>query len=165
MTFSRDEITHLPKVLSAPRFATYLAEKNGDKEKALALYQWNLETSAAFLVPLQICEVSVRNSIVTAIETVYGSNWPFEKGFEITLRDPKKAYSQRKNLTALRYLGTSGKIVAELKFVFWQKMLTFSHDADLWNTHFRQFFPTRTPTRQSKNCALPATTTLRKYVA
>ncbi|MFP1132396.1 hypothetical protein [Asticcacaulis sp. W401b] len=141
MPFTPPEIQSLPSVLSAPRFATYLAAKGGDKRHALELYQWNLELSAAFFVPLQICEVSVRNAILKAIETVYGANWPWERGFEITLRDPKKAYSPRRDLQNLRHLPTSGKIVAELKFAFWEKMLTNGHDADLWNTYLFASFP------------------------
>lgn len=141
MSFTHDEIQHLPAVLSPPRFATYLAEKNGDKAAALALYQWNLELSSAFIIPLQICEVSVRNSIVTAIEHTYGANWPWEKGFEISLRTSKFGYSPRKNLKSLQKLPTSGKIVAELKFVFWEKMLTAGHDQAIWNRHIQAVFP------------------------
>lgn len=145
MPFTHDEIHHLPTVLSAPRFATYLAEKNGDKEAALALYHWNLQLSSAFFVPLQICEVSVRNSIVTAIEGTYGANWPWERGFEISLRNPPRSYSPRRDLVGLRHLPTSGKIVAELKFVFWEKMFTHGHDSAIWNAHFRTAFPNADP--------------------
>lgn len=121
MPFTHDEIQNLPAVLSAPRFASYLAEKGSDKEKALELYRWNLELSSAFFVPLQICEVSARNSIVSAIEATYGANWPWERGFEISLRNPPTGYSPRRNLMGLRSLPTSGKIVAELNFVFWER--------------------------------------------
>jgi hypothetical protein len=141
LPFTHDEIHSLPSILSAPRFATYLAEKGGNKEAALELYLWNLEISAAFFVPLQICEVSVRNSIVSAIEMTYGPNWPWERGFEISLRNPPTGYSPRRNLTGLSKLPTSGKIVAELKFVFWEKMFTRGHDAAIWNPHFRSVFP------------------------
>ena len=119
MPFTHDEIHQLPTVLSAPRFATYLAERAGDKQAALELYRWNMELSAALLVPLQICEVSVRNSIVAAIERTYGPNWPWERGFEISLRNPLNSYSPRRDLIDLAgRLATSGKIIAELKFVF-----------------------------------------------
>lgn len=145
LPFAHDEINRLPDVLSAPRFATYLAEKNGDKVQALELYKWNLELSAAFIVPLQICEVSVRNSIVRAIENTYGATWPWERGFEISLRNPPNNYSPRRNLIDLRHLPTAGKIVAEIKFIFWEKMLTRSHDAAIWNPYFRSVFPNADP--------------------
>ncbi|NHN89453.1 hypothetical protein [Acetobacter conturbans] len=145
MPFTHAQIHSLPRVLSAPRFATYLAEKDGDKEAALELYLWNLKLSAAFFVPLQICEVSIRNSVVSAIELTYGANWPWEKGFEISLRNPPHGYSPRRNLIELRKLPTSGKIVAELKFVFWEKVMTRGHDGAIWNAHFRSAFPHADP--------------------
>jgi hypothetical protein len=33
------------------------------REKALELYAWNLDISSALIVPLQVCEVAVRNGI------------------------------------------------------------------------------------------------------
>lgn len=147
MPFTPEEIHSLPAVLSAPRFATYLAEKASDKEAALELYRWNMELSAAFFVPLQICEVSVRNSIVAAIEDTYGANWPWEKGFEISLRNPQFGASPRRDLLGLSKLPTSGKIVAELKFVFWERMFTKSHDAAVWNKQFMTVFPNADPAK------------------
>lgn len=141
MSFSKEEVAELPEVLSAPRFATYLHAKDGNREAALALYEWNLELSSAFLIPLQICEVSVRNSIVRAIEATYGPEWPWETAFEISLPDSKRSYSPRKDLLDRRNLPTAGKIVAELKFVFWEKMLTSRHDNAIWNKHLKTVFP------------------------
>ena len=162
MPFTQEEIHSLPNVLSAPRFATYLAEMKGDKEAALELYRWNLELSAAFFVPLQICEVSVRNSIVAAIEKTYGANWPWERGFEISLRNPPTGYSPRRDITGLRSLPTSGKIVAELKFIFWEKMFTRSHDAAIWNVHLRSVFPNMDQTRTVQTLRAEAYDTLFK---
>jgi hypothetical protein len=36
---------------------------------------------------------------------------------------------------------TTGKVVAELKFVFWEKMLTSRHDERIWNDHLKTVFP------------------------
>lgn len=171
MPFTHEEMHNLPAVLSAPRFATYLGETGGDKEAALELYLWNLRLSAAFFVPLQICEVSVRNSIVAGIEKTYGANWPWERGFEISLRNPPTGYSPRRDLLGLRGLSTAGKIVAELKFVFWEKMLTSGHDGAIWNAHFRKVFPNTDPAktvqllRREGNDSLFAIRDLRNRIA
>lgn len=142
MPFSPQEIADLPNVLSAPRFATYLQAKNNVPHEALALYQWNLEISAAFIVPLQICEVSIRNSIADAIEFVHGANWPRSNGFIRRLPNPQGRYSPKNELMNIsRLQPTTGKVVAELKFVFWESMLTATHDNELWNPHFRAVFP------------------------
>ena len=141
LQFTQDEIQCLPKILSAPRFATYLRAKNGNKSKALALYHWNLKLSSEFIIPLQMCEVSLGNSIVCAIEKTYSRNWPWEISFEIALPNHAQDYNPRNDLKMQQHLPTPGKIVAELRFAFWQKMLTRRHDAAIWNAHFRTAFP------------------------
>tara|TARA_R110000824_G_scaffold13067_2_gene57008 strand:- start:1499 stop:2155 length:657 start_codon:yes stop_codon:yes gene_type:complete len=142
LPFTPQEITDLPNVFSAPRFATYLQAKNNVPEDALALYQWNLELSAAFIVPLQICEVAVRNSIADALEMVHGPNWPRSNGLIRRLPNPQRRFSPTTELLNVsRMQPTTGKVVAELKFVFWESMLTATHDNDLWNPHFRTVFP------------------------
>jgi hypothetical protein len=50
-----------------------------------------------------------------------------------------------------RNAATTGKLIPELKFVFWQTMFTGRHDARLWNAHLIQVFPNlchSTPVRQ-----------------
>lgn len=147
MPFTHEEIQQLPDILSAPRFATYLSVKGGDKVAALELYRWNLELSAAFFVPLQICEVALRNSIVRAIEKIYGPTWPWQKGFEVSLPDPPRGYSARRELDLVQKQPTSGKVVAELKLAFWEKMLTRRHDGAIWNAQFRTAFPHTDPAK------------------
>jgi hypothetical protein len=58
LAFTPAELNELPGVISAPRFATYLQARGNDRAHALALYEWNLTISAAFIVPLQVCEVA-----------------------------------------------------------------------------------------------------------
>lgn len=70
--FTDDELRDLPTIISGPRFATYLRACGNDTASALRLYVWNAEVSAAFIVPLHICEVAVRNGVVEAIERVHG---------------------------------------------------------------------------------------------
>ena len=36
---------------------------------------------------------------------------------------------------------TAGKVVAELKFAFWEKMFTAGQDSRIWLSHFRTSFP------------------------
>lgn len=141
MPFTHDELHALPDIFSAPRFATYLAAKNGHRVEALELYQWNLDVSCAFFAPLQVCEVSIRNAIAEAIELTYGPNWPYEQSFEIALPNPPRSYSPRANLLQHRNEPTTGKVIAELKFVFWERMFTRRHDSTIWNHHLRTVLP------------------------
>jgi hypothetical protein len=42
---------------------------------------------------------------------------------------------------------TTGKVIPELKFVFWQKLFTSRHDQRLWDTYLRQVLPNVAPTK------------------
>ena len=44
----------LPRLLSTDRFGTYLAAGDGDPAKAVLLYSWNIEVSAALWGPFHI---------------------------------------------------------------------------------------------------------------
>ena len=48
---------------TAPRLQNYLMECKGDKGKAILLYRWNSELSAAFWESIGYLEVAFRNRI------------------------------------------------------------------------------------------------------
>lgn len=116
-------------------------------EEALALYAWNARVSGALLTPLHICEVVVRNAVADALELIHGPSWPWSSGFERSL--PRCAGPGYNPLTDLQRLkskrSTAGQIVAELKFVFWEKMFTSRHDDRSWNSCLIQVFPNLEP--------------------
>ena len=136
--FTADELLELPEAISGPRFATYLRACGNDPGAALKLYHWNLEVSAAFIVPLQVCEVAVRNGIVEAIEQVHGPNWPWSNGFHRSLPVPRKAgyYDPSRNLKAVAAVQpTVGKVIADLNFAFWEKLFTKGQDQQIGRAH------------------------------
>jgi hypothetical protein len=143
MTFTVEQLSNIPHTLSEPRFATYLQHSNNDPNHALELYQWNLEISSAFMTPIHLYEIVIRNAVIEPLEIVYTSNWPWDRSFILSLPDPSRSYSPRKNLVNVSNDSrntTMGKVVAELKFAFWEKMFTARHDVRLWNPHFRTVF-------------------------
>jgi len=131
--------------LSSARIATYeQAAKviSGDDMSALVLYAWNAQVSGALLAPLHVCEVVIRNAVADALEAVYGSRWPWSANFERSLPDPAMGYSSRKDLqSARRSAPTTGKLIPELKFIFWQKMFTSRYDDRLWDHHLQRILP------------------------
>lgn len=146
--FTPTQIADLEAVLSGPRFGTYLREMAGDRDKAMQLYAWNTEISAAFYVTLQFAEVAVRNGAVEAIEIEFGPNWHLNRGFSHTLRVMRRGYQPRDDLSACaRRLPTAGKVVAELKFAFWQHLFVTGQDARLWLPHFQTVFPGSDPAK------------------
>ncbi|ORJ18591.1 hypothetical protein BS639_24515 [Rouxiella silvae] len=133
--------------LSAARIGTYENILGGpagaqQTEKALRLYMWNAQVSAAFFVPLHVCEVIMRNAISEVLETVYGTRWPWSIGFERSLPIPPHGYKPKDDLiNGRRNQPTTGKVIPELKFVFWQKLLTGRFDTRLWNNNMMTVFP------------------------
>ncbi|HED3891837.1 TPA: hypothetical protein R4229_004299 [Morganella morganii] len=133
--------------LSAARIGTYENIVGGpvgiqQTEKALRLYMWNAQISSAFFIPLHVCEVVMRNAISEVLETVYGANWPWSYGFERSLPNPVRGFKSKDELiNGRRNQPTTGKVIPELKFVFWQKLLTSRFDSRLWNNHILTAFP------------------------
>ena len=134
--------------LSAARVGTYEAATTAMPilPGALALYSWNAQVSAALMTPLHICEVVVRNAVSDAIEAVHGPRWPWNNAFLRSLPNPPIGFSPRQDLDKVRdKYATTGKVIPELKFVFWQKMFTGRFDGDIWNLHLRAVFPHLNP--------------------
>lgn len=132
--------------LSAARMSTYEScaiAAGHDAASALTLYAWNARISGALLIPLHICEVVVRNAVADALESTHGPDWPWNQGFERSL--PRQAGPGYNALADLQYVGqksrTPGQVIAELKFVFWEKMFTSRHDNRIWNQHLNRVLP------------------------
>lgn len=142
--FTTQQILDLEAVLSPPRFGTYLREAGGDRHKAMDLYCWNTDISAAFYVMLQFCELAIRNGAVEAVEAVFGPNWHLNRGFAYTLPVLRggRGYQPRDDIQACAVrLPTAGKVVAELKFAFWQHLFVRGQQARIWDTHLAHAFP------------------------
>lgn len=138
------QLNQIFQTLSFERMQTY-ENKTKTREQAVKLYLWNAQISGAFLFPLHICEVTIRNAIAEILYTQYGSNWVNNHMFINSLPNhPKPKYNQRTDLdkaTKQHTLNYIPKIIPELNFVFWQAMLTQRHDTRLWNSQFQLIFP------------------------
>jgi hypothetical protein len=126
--------------LSPVRIGTYINAKGfSPQTNPLDIYIWNALVSGAFFSALHICEVVVRNAISDGIERKFGAHWPWDAGFERTLGKHWKLELQRARKRIP--LGSTGKVVAELKFAFWCNMLTATQDQHVWNAYMRTTFP------------------------
>lgn len=132
--------------ISAPRLQTYENAVGKTLERgpeALELYMWNAKISGAMLTQLHICEVVVRNAVSEALSNVYGPEWPWNTTFVHSLPTARSTnYSQKLDLLRTRErFNTTGKVIPELKFVFWQKMFTKRNDVRIWEPHLKAVFP------------------------
>lgn len=139
-------LSAVKNALSPARLGTYenaVAVAGPDDQRALELYRWNAEISAAFLPVLHVCEVVIRNAVSEAVAAVYGPQWPWVQAFEISLPNPSTGFSAMRDLTAARAKGqgSTGKVIPELNFVFWQYAFTKRHDGRLWEPHLGSILP------------------------
>ncbi|MGH3440229.1 MAG: hypothetical protein ACRDRN_27775 [Sciscionella sp.] len=141
--------------LSAPRYAVYLAAATGETERALALYEWNSQLSAALLRDLAHLEVGLRN----AYDEAFSTSWPgalhwtgvgdevfaplhrSRNGRRIDVNRKPRDTLQR----ALRAAGGKGappgKVIAELPFGFWRYLSSAAHEKTLWVPCLHRAFP------------------------
>lgn len=130
---------------------------------ALRLYRWNAEIAAALWTVMHMFEVAVRNAVSDAVTEVHGPDWTHDASFLLKLPPAPRdhltnrivGYGAREDLQKQsRSHPTAGKVIPELKMVFWEKMFTQRHDADFWNSHLLTVFPNldpATPIRDHRN--------------
>ena len=139
--------------LSAARVGTYEAATTAVPvlPGALALYAWNAQVSAAMLAPLHLCEVVMRNAVSDALMAIYGADWPWSVTFLTSLPNPPMGFNPTRDLINARHnKATTGRVIPELKFVFWQTMFTSRFDVRIWNPHLRSVLPHLNPDKTTQ---------------
>lgn len=160
-------------VISVPRFATYERAAGNNRARATELYGWNARVSAALLLPMHFAEITGRNVVHDALTAVYGPDWPWNSTFRGSLPSPRLGYKPREDLQ--RTAGPikrqpTGKVIAEMNFVFWQTMFTAGHHDRVWNQRLAGLLPQAGNTserdlRQRVQTDLEVIRTLRNRVA
>jgi hypothetical protein len=144
-------LTAIRAALSGARMSTYDLAARHDPELALRLYSWNADLSAALSLPLHVCEVVIRNAISDAITAAYTSRWPWDPSFLGSLPQPRSGFNPRGELAKVaRVQPSTGKVIAEMKFVFWQHMFTNRHIHRIWNNQLFRIMPNLDPARPVK---------------
>lgn len=155
-------LTHPPvggwvnRWLSAERFAVYVRACSGDRSRALALYLWNADMSAAFLGDLGHVEVALRNAydrVLRDWKAPSGGHWlldpvsPATRPFVLRGVDINER-SRIQVAEAIRRAGghrvAVGKIIAELPFGFWCHMTDARREKLLWVPHIHRVYPRHT---------------------
>ena len=112
----------------------------GDAEFALELYAWNIQVSEAFFPILSAAEVCLRNTVSARVIQKYGYQWWENAEFHQLLGGTGKGIVLRaRNKLSKEGVVTSGRMIAELTFGFWVKMLRTENVPVLWeplHTHF-----------------------------
>ena len=154
--------------LSTPRFGVYLAATSGDRDRALALYEWNARAAAAFHHDLGHLEVALRNAYDRALrhrDASQNRHWVFDpsrhfpvaeerakNGAVVDANDKPRSQIESAIRSARRDTkrGAStppGKVVAELQFGFWRYLTIARRHDSLWIPYLRTAFRAGTDRR------------------
>ena len=128
--------------LSAARFETYLQSAGYDKERACALYLWNAQIGAAFHIPIQAVEVSLRNRVSAALVAEFGPDWWNDRHFKSMIdRERVRNLDIVKARIIKRGIPLeTEQIIAGLSFGFWIGMLHQRYNPQIWSKHLRSSF-------------------------
>ena len=133
----------LPRLLNTDRFGTYLAASDGDPARAVRLYSWNIEVSAALWGTFHILEITLRNALHNRLADRTGlEDW--WRSDRIPLRGDHPQRLREAMAVAGRNHGTdatTGHVVAELSFGFWIGLLANRYHQSLWVPTLRHAFP------------------------
>jgi len=146
MAESQDSYPYDPEVIAAlraslsePRFSTYLSKANGDEAFAFALYLYNARLAEAFLFPLGVSEITLRNAVDGVLVRRFGANWQVDAEFRDGMLTPESRGALNKAMDRAGS-GDRGKLIAELTFDFWSNLFRVDY-ADFWRTHANIAFP------------------------
>lgn len=149
----------IEKWLSTPRLARYLLETGGDQQRALNLYEWNLQLGAALMRDIAHVEVAVRNAYDSVMTARWrgSQHWLFDPTSPVlaplwrTRRNHRADLNSRNRAAvddAIRRCGggaaTPGEVIAELSFGFWRHCTDAAHEKTLWVPYLHRAWPGKT---------------------
>jgi hypothetical protein len=142
--------------LSQPRFDRYLIECNGDEERALQLYEWNIRVGHAFLRDASHFEIALRNAYDQAImkkwhhrlhwlldpsSPVRRPLWRTVKGKRLDVNAPNRSSIFEAIRKAGGKTATPNRLVSQLSFGFWANLADSAHEQDLWIPYLYYAWP------------------------
>jgi hypothetical protein len=135
----------LERLISPHRFATYLADVGGDRERAVALYHWTGKLAGAWTEDLRCLEIIFRNTVhnaLTAHHSALGNRAAGVAWFD----NPKWVKHHWWNAAAQTSLDDARRraghlppsfpkpdaVVAELGFGFWRYVVSARYEQSFW---------------------------------
>lgn len=118
----RDFFERVESAISSERLSVY-ATDGVDEQTALARYLLNMALSQGLYVPLQLCEVALRNAIHSYLVKIFRrEDWFDEPSFRLTEWGAAEVRKAKEKLARAQKPITPGRVVAELQFGFWTSM-------------------------------------------
>lgn len=138
--YTAEDIASLKTTLSVPRFASYLKRAGDSETYALALYLYNARLAKAFLFPLHVVEVTLRNAIDDALMSLHGPDWPFVETVRTQMLTADGLKTLDKAIERAGRRATKDDVVATLTFDFWSNLFRPEYGA-FWRTKLNVILP------------------------
>ncbi len=146
------------------RFDIYLNESGQNYVRALRLYAWNIEISAALLGGLHILEVTLSNSIMQQL-TKSEMKLDWWNTPKILFPDSLKIINSSKTKFQPNSKGRSELLVPEVGFGFWIGLFAKRYHQNLWGPYLRRALPNYSGTRANIHGELEEIRLLRNRIA
>ncbi|WP_420730030.1 hypothetical protein [Hwanghaeella sp. 1Z406] len=137
--YDEDTISALKASLSEPRFSKYLTRASGNELFAIEIYLYKVRLAKAFLFPLGVAEVVLRNAVDDVLVQTYGANWHQDETLRSQVLTAESLAALDKAIQRVG-VGDRGKVIAELTFDFWSNLFRTDY-AGLWRTKANIAFP------------------------
>ena len=143
----------LINLLSKKRLDKYLLFTDNNINKAIELYNLNLNISKSLYIPLSYFEIFLRNTCNNKLRKELGDYWFDNKKVMISgnkIKDKKvldkinkakaEVVQNKKRLKINNYVPTNSDIVSNLPFGFWTYLLYKNYRDTIWNPYLKYVF-------------------------
>ncbi|HEX6473194.1 MAG TPA: hypothetical protein VF069_29150 [Streptosporangiaceae bacterium] len=168
MSIELEKRRQLIKAISTEQFARYEATVGGDVDLALRLYAWNIAVSGAFLGPLQVLEVSLRNALHDRLTACFArEDWWNARSLDLMFVHRQAIAAAYERIRDAGKMPTCGRVVAELSFGFWVGLLGAgaNYEMTLWRPALRHAFSADVGTRKQVHHDFDRRRTFRNRIA
>jgi hypothetical protein len=139
--------------LSIARLDRYLRRREGNFEKALADYAADLKALADLMILINVAEVAIRNTVVSALQARYGtaeSPWYEGVGDLLTPLGKKSLEDTKKRIRSEGRRVTSATVTAGLTLGFWVSLFGGNYEPTLWTQALKNAFVGETVLNRGK---------------
>jgi len=134
--------TSILRLITNERLSKYVVLAQGDVDKALDLYLFNLKVSSALFEVIGGYEIALRNSMHLTLEHAFSAeDWFDHVPFPWLPYEQRSLSTAKQQIRTRKKQPTPGRIVAELTLGFWCELAGSPYRDSLWIPHLHKAFP------------------------
>jgi hypothetical protein len=138
--YTDEAVKAIEKSLSPERLAKYISAAQGNKKRAIQLYERNTALSEALYGVIQGLEIALRNALHNTLRKELGlDDWYDYAGLEE--KEIESVQKAKDSLTNWGKTATPGRVIAELTLGFWVQLTSKKYEKALWVKYLYRAFP------------------------